>query len=38
MVEAHGGRISVDHGQRGTTFRVALPAPAAAVMLRGASC
>jgi PAS domain S-box-containing protein len=40
IVEAHGGRITVgEHARRGTTFSVALPAPApaAAVMRRGAS-
>jgi signal transduction histidine kinase len=27
LVEAHGGRVSVDTSSRGTTFRVVLPAP-----------
>ena len=28
LVEAHGGRISLDSSAAGTTFRVVLPAPA----------
>jgi PAS domain S-box-containing protein len=38
IVEAHGGRIDVgDHGERGTTFRVALPATAVDTPQDGAS-